>query len=98
MLVLFCGRDDSSKQVPSTSFELVYNMLPAQEGTQTSQKSASTSKSLRSNQTPMKNVDYQYHAGLNLGGTESSAVNADSVIVRLAQNSVVGAIDRILMR
>ena len=94
MLVLFCGRDDSSKQVPSTSFELVDNMLPAQEGTQTSQKSASTSKSLRSNQTPMKNVDC--HVGLNFEGTESSAVNADSVIVRLAQNSAVGAIDRIL--
>ena len=96
MLVFFCGRDDSSKQVPSTSFEPIDNRLPAQEGTQTSQKSASTSKSLRSNQTPVKNVDC--HAGLNLEGTESNAVNADSVIVRLEQNSAVGAIGRILTR
>ena len=40
--------NDSSEPVPSTSSELVDNRLPAQEGKQTSQESASASKKPRS--------------------------------------------------
>ena len=51
--------DDSSEPVPSTSSEPVDMRLPAQEGKQTSQESASTTTSerLKSNQAPMKDVD-----------------------------------------
>ena len=39
-----CSRDDSAEPVPSTSSKLVNNRPPTQEGTQTSQESASTSE------------------------------------------------------
>ena len=45
-----CSRDDSAEPVPSTSSKLVNNRPPTQEGTQTSQESASTSERPRFNQ------------------------------------------------
>ena len=47
---------NSFKPVPSASSEPVDNRPPTQEGKQTSQESASTSKRLRSNQAPVKTL------------------------------------------
>ena len=55
--LLFCSRDHSSETAPYTSSEPVDSRPSTQEGKQTSQESASTSKSLRYNLAPVKNVD-----------------------------------------
>ena len=51
-LFIFCSPDDAYQSVPFTSSEPVDNWQPTQEGKQTSQEYASTSKRPRSNQAP----------------------------------------------
>ena len=60
------SHDDSFKPVPSTSFEPVDNRLLTQEGKLTSQESASTSESPRSNEAPVRNADC--HGGPHIQG------------------------------
>ena len=54
---IFCSPDHSSETAPYTSSEPVDSRPSTQEGKQTSQESASTSKRLRYNLAPVKNFD-----------------------------------------
>ena len=56
-IINFFSCDDRSKPVPSTSSEPVDNRLPIRDGKQTNKQSVNTSRSLRSNQAPLRNVD-----------------------------------------
>ena len=83
---LFCSHDHSSETAPYTSSEPVDNRPFTQEGKQTCQESASTSKRLRYNQAPVKNVDcHRLVKGPKLDDTKSSSVTVLSI--GLAQNS-----------